>query len=102
MESGTWQVYPLLETLALVEGTPRPDVADLLAALQTTLLPPGPVLLVTPRASGLEGALAGRLRRPVVTLDVSRPLVHELFEWGDAVPAGDIGKLRTEPPGERA
>jgi hypothetical protein len=85
-QTGTSQVWPFLESLALLEGTPHVEPAALLDHLAQTYLPPGPVLLVSTRASGLADILANALRRPVVSLDVTDPLVKELFEERTADP----------------
>jgi uncharacterized protein (DUF58 family) len=85
-QTGTSQVWPFLESLALLEGTPQVEPATLLDHLAQTYLPPGPVLLVSTRSTGLADILANALRRPVVSLDVTDPLVKELFEERTADP----------------
>jgi uncharacterized protein (DUF58 family) len=79
IETGLGRVLPLLETLALVEGTPKPRPAELAGLLQKESLPPGPIVLVTTHATGLEAALAQGLGRPVTTLNVSHEGVNSFF-----------------------
>jgi hypothetical protein len=87
-EAALARVIPLLEKLALVEGGPEPDANGLVEGLLAAPLPPGPVLLVTTRGGGgLADLVASRLRRPVVTVDVGRQPVDDLFDW-DAAPDG--------------
>jgi len=83
-ESTLRRALPMLETLALVEGTARPRPAELLGLLQQEVLPPGPVVLVTTHAPSLEATLSTGLRRPVVVLNVAEPLVESFFEYDAA------------------
>ncbi|MBV9124669.1 MAG: hypothetical protein JO112_15035, partial [Planctomycetes bacterium] len=66
--------------LALVSlpSTPcRDALADRLAA---AALPPGPLLVVSPRPSPLADHLAARLHRPAAGLDVSSSGDYDFFE----------------------
>lgn len=58
----------MLEALAVQHGTEEADLDALLAELLRKPLPPGPVLLVTTRASDLSQRLRQRLHRPVASL----------------------------------
>ncbi len=78
-ETGTKHVFPLLRSLALVEGCPLPDAPGMGERLRRSRLPPGPVLIVTTHASSLPAALSVQLRRSVAVLDVSERVVDDFF-----------------------
>ena len=72
---GPGKAFDLLEALAVVRGTLRPNLAGLERRLLDDPLPPGPALLVSSRAGDGRAAeeLARRLDRPVAYLDATRP-----------------------------
>jgi uncharacterized protein (DUF58 family) len=61
----------LLECLALQPGAPTSDTPVLLERLAAADLPKAPILLVSTRTSNLGDLLAGRLHRPVASLNVA-------------------------------
>ena len=74
----------LLEGLALLDGTPATNSAQLLEQLTRAALPPGPVLLIGTRPEGgprdLGDFLAQGLRRPVAVVDVARLDEYDFYE----------------------
>jgi uncharacterized protein (DUF58 family) len=71
---GPGQEFMLLEALAGVKGTLRPNPAALQKKLLDVPLPLGPALLVSSRSeSGFADELSRRLDRPVAWLDGSAP-----------------------------
>jgi hypothetical protein len=72
----------MLECLALVPGSPAPDLDGLVERLTATALPDAPVLAVSTRPGGAGDLLAGRLHRRVTSLDLSAGQVYDFFERG--------------------
>jgi uncharacterized protein (DUF58 family) len=71
---GPRQEFILLEALAAVRGTLRPNAAGLERKLLEVPLPLGPALLVSSRGdSGMAEELSRRLDRPVACLDGTAP-----------------------------
>lgn len=95
VETGQRQVFPLLETLARVQGGPEPDHAGLLQALGMASVPAGPALLITTRPTNADAALAERLRRPVLTLDVTQEELGDVFQEVKSRPATRAGLAAT-------
>ncbi len=79
-ETGMSRVWPFLESLAVAPGGPQDDAGKLSELLDRAPLPAAPVLLVSTQPSRLGQMLMDRLRRPVLALDVSQPVVADLFE----------------------
>lgn len=80
VETGQRQVFPLLESLARIQGGPTPNHAELIKELGMASIPAGPALLITTRSSVDDGPLAERLRRPIFTLDVTQDSVADVFQ----------------------
>jgi uncharacterized protein (DUF58 family) len=80
-ESGIRRGLRPLERLALVEGTTKPNAAEMLAELRKEHLPAGPVLVVSTHATDLHHELAAGLGRPVAALNVADDFVDDFFEW---------------------
>jgi uncharacterized protein (DUF58 family) len=68
--SGEEHAVRMLERLAMQQGDPECNLDGLVKLLTATDLPAGPVLVVSPRPSGLAEALSACLHRPVAGLDV--------------------------------
>jgi hypothetical protein len=68
-----------LESLAVLEGGPEPDLAGVVNQLARTDLPEGPVLVIAARPSPLADQLHAELRRPVSLLNVADAGVFEYF-----------------------
>ncbi len=85
IETSRSRVFPLLESLALTQGATDRHLAlpvNMLLgqSLREAAIPAGPVLLVSTRPTGLGDLLSGQLRRPVATLDVAQPEIHDFYE----------------------
>lgn len=94
VDTGHRQAFPLLEALALVQGVTADLEAAALEPLLQAPLPPGPVVLVTTRSSGLADFLGQELRRPVLALDVRDPELGEIFELEPASTAATDAAAR--------
>jgi uncharacterized protein (DUF58 family) len=70
----------MLECLAVHPGSPEPAADRLAERLAALPLPAAPILVISTHPSGLGDALAARLQRPVVTVDVSARAGCDFFE----------------------
>ncbi|HQR08040.1 MAG TPA: DUF58 domain-containing protein [Gemmatales bacterium] len=66
------QLVPLMERLAVVQATPKPDVARIQGELERRALPAGPVIVITAGTGSQAGNLLHGLHRQAQILDMSK------------------------------
>ena len=68
-----------MESLALLEGGPQPDLDGVVRGLTEMDLPDGPILVIATRPTSLADQLHAALRRPVTLLNVADTGVFDYF-----------------------
>ena len=79
--TGNDLAFAMLEQLALTGPAPSNEPSRLLHALRDAELPPGPMLVLSARATELATTVAQTLHRSAAILNVARNEDETFFEW---------------------